>query len=115
MVPTFTWGFFRSNTPFAMMSSPQECRVPNAECRIKLTTRTEADSAFASRHSAFHKKLAVGVEPTTSSLPRTRSTTELCQRSLTSFCGSLTYHIHFSDTDPLYLTGVTESPALLVR
>src|SRR5687767_8035330 len=58
MVPTFTCGFFRSNTAFAMVGLRKFC-LPQS-------------------------KLALGIEPRTSTLPRWRSAAELCQRSSTT-------------------------------
>src|ERR1051325_11468201 len=71
MVPTFTCGFFRSKTPFAM-------------------TKTSRSENFKSRRK-FHsaKQLALGIEPRTSSLPRTRSTPELCQHRSNNFIARL--------------------------
>src|SRR6266496_2123848 len=72
IVPTFTWGLVRSNFALAMtsfLSTGAGCQVPGVggagtwhptpETRHRL-------SQFA--------ELATGIEPVTSSLPRTRST-----------------------------------------
>src|SRR3954471_14760033 len=76
MVPTFTCGFLRSNTPLAMTNLRKyiaDFRLPLADCQT-----VPCRSATGNRQPA--SKLVVRVELTTSSLPRTRSATELHQR-----------------------------------
>src|SRR5207248_10057628 len=65
MVPTFTCGFLRSNTPFAMSN-------------LRISWLRE--SQISNLKSQISDKLALGIEPRTSTLPRWRSTAELCQR-----------------------------------
>src|SRR5947207_16019820 len=72
MVPTFTWGFFRSNTPFAMTLT-SERGFPIADFRLPISNAIALQSEIPT-------ELPQGLEPWTSTLPRWRSTTELWQR-----------------------------------
>ena len=73
IVPTFTCGFVRSNLALAM------CLDPDVRLSAVVEQASESASlALASRLAAVSTprliKLATGIEPVTSSLPRMRST-----------------------------------------
>src|SRR5215471_14046804 len=85
MVPTFTWGFFRSNTPLAIAVLPLLTRgrllfhLPTeGGCRGRFSGSPRSKRRPDYQHSG-HKPL-MGLEPMTSPLPRECSTTELQRR-----------------------------------
>src|SRR5207247_698559 len=77
MVPTFTCGLVRSNFALAMKTSKEKIRFTKplhnvvAQHRHVSARRLRATSFL---DASFPFKLATGIEPVTSSLPRTRST-----------------------------------------
>src|SRR5581483_1625786 len=76
MVPTLTCGLFRVNTSLAIVPPLQN---------VALRTRMLGE---IKKRGPVPKKLLLGIEPRTSSLPRTRSTPELQQRTSAYALGS---------------------------
>src|SRR5438034_430654 len=80
MVPTFTCGFLRSNTPFAMtLTSDHDFQLPISDCRFQDTIALPFNRQLQIGNRQF-QELPQGLEPWTSTLPRWRSTTELWQQ-----------------------------------
>src|SRR5688572_17159447 len=79
MVPTFTCGFFRSNTPFAMTETSGFDYFRLSICDLRLGV-PPPDFQSQIQNRKCYTKLAQGIEPWTSTLPMWRSTAELCQR-----------------------------------
>ena len=79
-------GGFRLNSAFSIPHSafPPHCVLPNAECRHTKAQKSHRDTSIPhggqSTCAGNLRKLPLGLEPRTSTLPRWRSTTELWQR-----------------------------------
>ena len=79
-------GGFGLNSAFSIPHSafPPHCVLPNAECRHTKAQKSHRDTSIPhggqSTCAGNLRKLPLGLEPRTSTLPRWRSTTELWQR-----------------------------------